>query len=101
MNHKEIKQAIIKNRQSIKDAYQHLHELHEERNHLIALCEQLGHKIVPRDKKMLEELGCTSAICKICQKDFGWYCEKSPDHYCHYEGNAESCIYCGLPEERK
>jgi hypothetical protein len=40
--------------------------------------------------------------CAICGHDFGWWCPKSPDHYCHYDkGNEDSCDYCGQPEERK
>lgn len=25
-----------------------------------------------------------SVYCTICGEGFGWYCEKSPDHACHY-----------------
>ncbi len=66
-----------------------------------------------------------SAQCRHCNEDFGWYCEESPDHTCHYySSNREveltdgsfmpvpqehnekyetddSCIFCGSPEERK
>jgi len=69
-----------------------------------------------------------SLVCLTCGKSFGWYCIKSPDHTCHYRStngkielidgtmidrpkskyspdpeyeNEDSCIFCGLPEERK
>lgn len=66
-----------------------------------------------------------SAECEHCESYFGWYCEVSPDHTCHYcshEGKVQlidktyvntppdhsgdyetddSCIFCGQPEERK
>lgn len=25
-----------------------------------------------------------SAVCEICELDFGWWCPDSPDHACHY-----------------
>lgn len=66
-----------------------------------------------------------SAVCKICNIDFGWYCPDSPDNTCYYYtdngkielrngekvdlpvnhsiGNESDdwCIYCGNPNERK
>jgi hypothetical protein len=80
------------------------------------ICNQIGHNI----QKTYD-----TAYCESCDRDFGWYCEKSPDKSCHYhtEGgkvvlntgesvdmppdhdvtyeNDDHCIYCGEPDERK
>ena len=45
--------------------------------------------------------GSCGASCAICGQDFGWWCPKSPDHYCHYENGEYGCDYCGEPDERK
>lgn len=67
-----------------------------------------------------------SAKCDVCDHDFGWYCQLSPDHTCHYfteDGGVvrlitgqtvtcpdghdpefethDRCMYCGNPQERK
>lgn len=67
-----------------------------------------------------------SAICQICDNNFGWRCADSPDTVCHYytnDGNhvklidgtlanvpsghdhryetSDCCIFCGNPDERK
>lgn len=72
-----------------------------------------------------------SVICANCNKDFGWFCETSPDETCHYYSEEsldsesrfitlksgmkhlfhpdhnhknetdDSCLFCGSPEERK
>lgn len=66
-----------------------------------------------------------SSYCEICAKNFGWYCNVSEDHVCHYYSknglielingknipvddnhNAEyetedECLFCHHPEERK
>lgn len=67
-----------------------------------------------------------SAECAICDHDFGWWCDWSPDNACHYFSNGDGtltliggkrisvrptrdgkpetedeCMFCGLPEERK
>ena len=101
MNKEEIKQKIIQNKKDIKESLKHLGTLHRYRDYLVAMCSRSGHIIVPRDKKFFEETGSTIAICEVCEKDFGWYCPDSSDHYCHYEEDSECCIYCGQPEERK
>lgn len=48
---------------------------------------------------------CSGAYCAICEKDFGWYCLVSPKHYCEYNREedpmCDSCIHCGMPDERK
>lgn len=57
-----------------------------------ALCQ---HKKIVRDE-------FDSAVCKKCNKDFGWFCEESPSKHCEYEDSGnECCVYCGEPEERK
>lgn len=48
--------------------------------------------------------GC--AKCLGCGTFSGWWCEKSPDKQCAYDQedgsyNEDSCVYCGLPMERK
>lgn len=46
--------------------------------------------------------GDFSASCAVCGEDFGWWCPKSPTHYCEYdENNIYGCKYCGQPDERK
>ena len=43
-----------------------------------------------------------SAICNVCDRDFGWYCTTSPLHKsCVYTVSFDCCDYCGQPEERK
>ena len=65
------------------------------------------------------------ATCLGCGEHFGWRCKKSPDGVCHYTSHdgmvtivngaevpvphyydedmedGESCIFCGMPYERK
>ena len=46
--------------------------------------------------------GCFSASCAICGEDFGWWCPKSPTHYCEYdETDTYGCKWCHEPDERK
>lgn len=73
--------------------------------------------------------GTATAVCVLCEKDFGPWCQESEDHICHYDdeiipmyghvklnNNTEvgidiskmrlvsgrtKCIYCGKPKERK
>lgn len=46
--------------------------------------------------------GCYNASCAICGQDFGWWCPKSPNHICEYEGHGHyGCKFCGEPDERK
>ena len=79
--------------------------------HMVAH-EQEGHIIVPLDPDILEKLktnkwASTGAICAVCNKSFGWWCPKSPDHLCHYKPihnypqSEEICIHCGQLEERR
>ena len=45
---------------------------------------------------------CCSASCAICGEDFGWWCPKSPTHYCEYdESDTYGCKWCHEPDERK
>lgn len=46
------------------------------------------------------------AKCAGCGIDLGWFCPVSPVHYCDYEQadgtyDSDSCIHCGMPDERK
>jgi len=90
-------------------------ELHEE---LYRLNEGCRHELLSPQNSAI-------AVCPTCNKDFGWFCEKSPDGVCHYftiDGKVgllngtlvdppkehdisnesdDWCIYCGMPEERK
>jgi hypothetical protein len=67
----------------------------------------------------------THAVCDICNKYFGWRCQKSPDGVCHTYGEIDNdfltlitgqqirapyhqenedwevCLYCNQPDERK
>lgn len=65
---------------------------------LCRICEEHGHKIVPRDLDIDEQLtqnrfASTGAYCVVCGKEFGWWCPKSPDYYCQYTG--QKCDVCG------
>ena len=97
-----------------------------------------AHVIVCDDCKQHEctckdtEWGTGSAKCGICGAYMcGWYCQKSPDHICHYSTevdengkrftvlengercympvaydnqdyeNDDDCLFCHLPDERK
>ncbi len=42
-----------------------------------------------------------SAVCKICNNYFGWWCEESPTKHCKYTESEDDCDYCHNPEERK
>ncbi len=47
-----------------------------------------------------------TAKCKICDKNFSWYCPTSPTLTCDYDQedgdyDEDDCIYCHQPEERK
>lgn len=44
--------------------------------------------------------GIYDASCAVCGTNFGWWCPKSPTHYCEYEFD-DWCKWCGQPEERK
>ena len=45
---------------------------------------------------------CYSASCAVCGEDFGWWCPKSPTHYCEYdETDTYGCKWCHEPDERK
>lgn len=47
-----------------------------------------------------------SAVCSVCDKDYGWWCPDSTTHLCDYEQedgtyDEDNCRYCHSPEERK
>ena len=71
-------------------------------------------KEIPGDYYAEDEWRSDGARCADCGYYLGWYCPKSPDHYCHYDGhmsddvpprfiknNSDSCDFCGMPDERK
>lgn len=41
-----------------------------------------------------------SAICAVCNKDFGWWCPDSPNNTCSYTKDLDQCDFCGNPEGR-
>jgi hypothetical protein len=47
---------------------------------------------VVEEKTNIDEY--SGAFCSICDAHLGWYCPKSPDHYCHYDGADECCVHC-------
>lgn len=78
------------------------------------------------DKQLADKWMSEGAYCTVCKKDFGWRCKVSPDGVCHYHTTVyskvilidgrvvdppadhdakyeteDSCIFCGMPEERK
>lgn len=60
----------------------------------------------PRQEKIVwthegDDDDCCFASCAVCGADLGWWCPKSPDHFCHYEKEVYGCDYCGEPDERK
>jgi len=97
----------------------------ERKNRVDELREELYRLIAECRHELLSAQTCSIAVCPTCDKDFGWFCEKSPDGVCHYytiNGKVELlngtlidqpkghdpdnesddwCIYCGMPEERK
>lgn len=115
--------------EGIELAYQllALHEkmeaIEDEIGELTATCTHEFRELTWKESK--DKWMSVGAKCLICNQHFGWRCTKSPDHVCHYyteEGtimlidetvvNAptdhdaesetdDSCIYCGMPEERK
>ena len=83
----ETNQAI----NDITEAYKRL-------NNIRAHCK---HTIVPSDHTWI---GASEGICSECGYSTGsWYCPKNPpSHVCDYTPESgETCIHCGLPEERK
>lgn len=74
---------------------------------------------------LADEWMSVGAHCSICGHSYGWRCKESPDGVCHYppeegepidllDGTAltmtekqideayyESCVFCGMPDERK
>ena len=55
-------------------------------------------EVIPGDSNY----GCYSASCAICGEDFGWWCPKSPTHYCAYDhSDTYGCKWCHEPKERK
>jgi len=66
--------------------------------------QQVLRRLIRKCNHLIVKFGWSeSAVCSICGKRFGWYCEKSPTKCCHYNYSSleESCNYCGQPSERK
>lgn len=62
------------------------------------ICADNGHKIVPRNLNIDDQLksnkfASTGAYCVVCGFDFGWWCPTSPIHVCMYSG--QKCDVCG------
>jgi hypothetical protein len=82
-------EAIVEARKVATNASRHLQNLESHCPHSVL-----------EIHKWREETGIVR--CSICNKDFGWWCPESLDHYCHYDDeHGEYCIYCGVPDERK
>jgi hypothetical protein len=112
----KMKKKIIKLENIARGANRDLSELIGQCNH--------SNAVIFNNQQALDG-GYASAICTVCNRNFGWYCPDSPDHVCHYysqdgkitlvdgteipvpEGHdkiGESddwCIFCGEPDERK
>jgi hypothetical protein len=87
-------------------------------------------KIIGEHEHKIIKTASGGTVCLVCDKTFGWWCPKSPDHLCHYFSNKgkvelidgtvinkpknkytkvytkeyeteDSCIFCGDSEERK
>lgn len=66
MTNEERKQMILQITEQLQDLSLTL-------GRLIASC--------PHDIKQIQ----SKAACFICTRVFGWWCEESPDHVCHYK----------------
>jgi hypothetical protein len=86
---KSLKESIYKANKTINDAVQKIRTIQSECSH--------------EDVKIYS---WGTAECKICGKEFDWYCPTSPTLECDYEQedgsyDEDCCRYCGKPEERK
>lgn len=84
---KRLKREILEAKEEMIATANDYHEL-------LNKCE---HSIVKRNE---------SAICEVCNKNFGWWCPDSPGHMCDYSDGSdmnfsENCLFCGQPDERK
>jgi hypothetical protein len=92
----EIKEHIKLLRKSIDDAYK---TIADAKNKIEVIQSACGHENIT-----VNSWG--TAKCKICNKEFDWYCPTSPTRECDYEQedgsyDEDHCRYCGKPEERK
>lgn len=39
-------------------------------------------------KDLKERIDVALLSCRWCGRDYGWYCDESPDHTCHYYSEA-------------
>jgi len=120
---KSISESGKELKQQIKYIEQDISEKEEDLHLIIKNCPHEFRELTP--KQIKNEWMSESATCLICGTDFGWRCNKSPDHVCHYfsvdgqielfDGtkvnvpedhdssyeNDDECIFCGMPDERK
>lgn len=92
----DIKEQIKLLRESIKEAHNLIGDAEEKIRTIQSEC--------PHEDIKVHSWG--TAECKICGKEFYWYCPTSPTLECDYEQedgsyDEDCCRYCGEPEERK
>jgi hypothetical protein len=78
-------------RTQIENAKKEIKEAEDNLKYLRRQCKD--HKFVELNEKDIEALRTkpwkvsykkSSAVCSICDEDFGWRCPDSPDGACHY-----------------
>ena len=83
-NQLSLQEQILEAKVKLKNCEDHLYNLYKQ-------CKD--HSFVELTEKDIELLRntpwkasykITSAVCKICNRDFGWRCPDSPDNTCHY-----------------
>lgn len=122
MNSQERKQEIDDLQKSIFDAQRRIRELIKDCHHEFRPL---------KESELNDKWMSVGARCVICREHFGWRCKKSPDGVCHYfsdkkgehhgyevslitgithilprDHNPEyetpdTCLFCGMPDERK
>lgn len=120
MNLDKLKMAVDKSNEIISKEQKRLWKLK-------ALCTHMFRPLT--HKEMMDKWMSIGSICIICREHFGWRCKKSPDMVCHYYSEdrngrrevdlingithvlprdhnheyetTDSCIFCGMPDERK
>ena len=118
----ELTMEQVRYKLNIDQTRKKLRSLEEACRRLVAACPHY----FPRDLEDQDD----DAVCAVCGVNYGWYCEKSPDHTCHYwleydvtgpetpntkckmlDGSlveppykwndGETCMFCEGPDERK
>jgi hypothetical protein len=98
MSHVERRELLRLLREQLKLVYGQIGLLESTCPHSVAE--------IPGDYYAEDKWRSDGASCEGCGRDMGWYCPKSPDHFCHYDGTdgepgSEYCDYCRMPDERK